>query len=81
MHLLTFTNYAVGPGQREGLLLQFDTPGRYVMHQLIINDFQGAGELVNQDAPMAYINVSYENTVLEINPVYAAELLTTYDAV
>ena len=30
------------------------------MHQLIINDFQGPGELVNQDAPMAYINVSDE---------------------
>jgi len=33
----------IGPGQREGLLLQFTTPGTYRVMQGILNDFQGYG--------------------------------------
>ena len=38
----------IGPGQREALLLQFQKAGTYKVMQLIINDFQGTGELGNQ---------------------------------
>jgi len=31
----------IGPGQREGLLLQFSRPGLYRVMQSIINDYQG----------------------------------------
>ena len=51
----------VGPGQREGLLMQFDAPGVYRIMQSIINDFQGDGEVDpddNPDAPAAIVVVS-----------------------
>jgi hypothetical protein len=35
----------VGPGQREGLLLQFDSPGKYRVMPYLIND---AWNLYNQ---------------------------------
>jgi FtsP/CotA-like multicopper oxidase with cupredoxin domain len=34
----------IGPGQREGVLVQFNQPGTYQLLQAIVNDFQGTGE-------------------------------------
>ena len=48
----------VGPGQREGLLLQFPKPGIYRIMQQVINDFQDEGELENPLAPAAFVNVT-----------------------
>ncbi|KAL7554987.1 hypothetical protein ACHAWF_018604 [Thalassiosira exigua] len=38
----------IGPGQREGMLLQFEKAGTYKIMQQIINDYQGPGEVTNQ---------------------------------
>ena len=48
----------IGPGQREGLLLQFAKPGNYTIRQVILNDFEG--EEYNPDLPAATIIVNTE---------------------
>jgi FtsP/CotA-like multicopper oxidase with cupredoxin domain len=45
----------VGPGQREGLLLQFDSPGTYRVMQYLINDI---AQIYNESSvPTAFIQV------------------------
>jgi hypothetical protein len=46
----------VGPGQREGLLLQFGIPGRYTVFQYLINDVLGVYN--NTPVPTAFIQVN-----------------------
>lgn len=58
------TVIVVGPGQREALLLQFQTPGTYRVMQNLINDFQDEGEIDPDDnpaAPAGFIVVSDTN--------------------
>jgi FtsP/CotA-like multicopper oxidase with cupredoxin domain len=53
----------IGVGQREGVLVQFSTPGLVRIMQGVINDFQSTGENVgpgpnSTDRPMAFLNVT-----------------------
>jgi FtsP/CotA-like multicopper oxidase with cupredoxin domain len=47
----------IGPGQREGVLLQFNQAGTYRIMQIVINDFQNTGEDVTDKDPAAFISV------------------------
>ena len=64
----------IGPGQREGLLLQFNQPGTYRIMQIVINDFQNTGEAVTDYDPAAIIIVEESG---EITPVDISSLTFT----
>eukprot|EP00584_Thalassiosira_punctigera_P012779 CAMPEP_0172548702 /NCGR_PEP_ID=MMETSP1067-20121228/17933_1 /TAXON_ID=265564 ORGANISM="Thalassiosira punctigera, Strain Tpunct2005C2" /NCGR_SAMPLE_ID=MMETSP1067 /ASSEMBLY_ACC=CAM_ASM_000444 /LENGTH=814 /DNA_ID=CAMNT_0013335957 /DNA_START=115 /DNA_END=2559 /DNA_ORIENTATION=+ len=57
-HAVKQTALVIGPGQREGLLLQFPKAGKYGVQQLEINDFQGDGETNKPTNAIAFIEVT-----------------------
>ena len=66
----------IGPGQREGVLVQFQKPGFYRLMQTTFNDFQGEGVDLSSPLPATYFVVS-ENCTSPNPPVDVASLVFT----
>jgi hypothetical protein len=71
------TFIVIGPGQREGLLVQFDRPGTYRMMQDIVNDFQGNGEDLDDPTPAVSFVVSNVNCVVPAKAIDLSSLVFT----
>eukprot|EP00804_Cyclotella_cryptica_P008292 CCRYP_016487-RD/>CCRYP_016487-RD protein AED:0.01 eAED:0.01 QI:664/1/1/1/0.75/0.6/5/477/495 len=56
-HAVQHESILIGPGQREGVLLQFSKAGKYSIMQQILNDMQVGGNS-GGDAPLGFIEVS-----------------------
>jgi FtsP/CotA-like multicopper oxidase with cupredoxin domain len=71
------TFLVIGPGQREGVLVQFNRPGRYRLMQDILNDFQDTGEDLDGPTPAASFVVSSVRCVIPAKAIDLSSLVFT----